>query len=243
MAGGVGDVTGPVTLLPVTGIPQAEPGDDIVELILIGLGHGAVRLEDGDVLAVTHKLVSKVEGAVVAVDEDDPASYREVVEAEAIRVLRRRGDLVIAETRHGLVCANAGVDRSNVAAGSVVTLPVDPDSSAHRIRVRLERASGVRLGVVITDTFGRAWRRGLVDVAIGISGLASILDLRGATDSYGRTLEVTEIAIADEVAAAADLVMGKATGVPCAVVRGLSVVPGTGRAADLIRDVEEDLFR
>ena len=236
-------MNGPVTLLPLTGIPEAAPGDDVVELILTGLGHSGVELEDGDVVAVTHKLVSKAEGAVVAIDGDDSASYRRVVESEARRVLRRRGDLVIAETRHGFICANSGVDRSNVAAGTVITLPVDPDRSANRIRVKLERGSGVSLGVVVTDTFGRAWRSGLVDIAIGVSGLAAILDLRGTPDSFGRTLEVTEIAIADEIAAAADLVMGKATGIPCAVVRGLDVVPGDGRGADLIRDAADDLFR
>ncbi len=243
MAGWAPYVTGPVTLIPVAGIAEAEPGDDIASLVLEGLAHSEIDLERGDVVVVTHKLVSKAEGAIVSVDEEKPAAYRKVVESEAKRVLRRRGDLVIAETSHGLICANAGVDRSNVAPGSVVTLPADPDRSAHRVRVRLERESGVDLGLVITDTFGRAWRTGLVDVAIGVSGLTAVLDLRGTTDTFGRTLEVTEIAIADEIAAAADLVMGKATGIPCVVVRGLDVVPGDGRGTDLIRNVEDDLFR
>ncbi len=236
-------MTGTVTVMPVAGIPEASPGDDVAALVLGGLEHSGIELAQGDVVVLTHKLVSKAEGAVVEVAEEDPAAYRTVVEAEARRVLRRRGDLVIAETTHGFVCANAGVDRSNVRAGSVVTLPVDPDRSAHRIRVKLERDSAVGIGVVITDTFGRAWRSGLVDVAIGVSGLTAVIDLRGTTDAFGRTLEVTEIAIADEIAAAADLVMGKANGIPCAVVRGLDVVPGDGRGTDLVRNVEDDLFR
>ncbi len=149
---------------------------------------------------------------------------------------------MITLTRHGFVCANAGVDRSNVGAGHVVLLPADPDRSAHRIRTRLERLTGLGIGVVITDTFGRAWRRGLTDVAIGVSGLAAIVDLRGTHDTHGNLLEVTEVAVADEIAAAADLVMGKARGIPAAIVRGVEA-HGHGRAADLIRPPAEDLFR
>ncbi|HEY5728084.1 MAG TPA: coenzyme F420-0:L-glutamate ligase, partial [Acidimicrobiia bacterium] len=163
--------------------------------------------------------------------------------AEATEVLRRRGSMIIAVTRHGFVCANAGVDRSNVPGDAVVLLPVDPDRSAHTLRVRWERATGARLAVVVSDTFGRPWRRGLTDVAIGVSGIDPILDLKGALDATGRVLEVTEIAVVDEIAAAADLVMGKAGGIPVAVVRGLEWVCGDGRAVDLVRPAAEDFFR
>ncbi len=171
-----------------------------------------------------------------------PSAYRALVEGEAVRIVRRRGDLVIAQTTHGFICANAAVDRSNIAEGHAVLLPVDPDRSAHRLRTLIERATGTGIGLIITDTFGRPWRRGLVDVAIGVSGVPSIVDLVGTTDAHGNELKVTEIAVVDEIAAAADLVMGKATQIPVAVVRGLDL-EGSGRASDLVRPAEEDLFR
>lgn len=229
-----------ITLIPIPGIPEVTPGVDLAASILEAAGGAGVTLVDHDVVVVTHKVVSKAEGRIVEVlDERD---YRRLVLAEAVEVLRRRGDLVIAKTSHGFVCANAGVDRSNTAAGTAILLPVDPDRSAHRLRTLLERAADARLGVVITDTFGRPWRRGLVDIAIGVSGLPAILDLRGEVDAHGRTMEVTEIAVVDEIAAAADLVMGKASQIPVAVVRGLAL-DGDGRAADLVRPPSEDLFR
>jgi coenzyme F420-0:L-glutamate ligase/coenzyme F420-1:gamma-L-glutamate ligase len=171
------------------------------------------------------------------------ADYRAVVEREAAAVLRRRGDLVIARTEHGFICANSGVDRSNTAPGTAVLLPRDPDRSAHRIRRRIATATGVDVAVVVTDTFGRAWRRGVVDVAIGVSGIEAILDLRGTPDAGGRIMEATEVAVVDEIAAAADLVMGKASGIPAALVRGVSAPRGEGRARDLVRPADEDLFR
>lgn len=233
-----------LTVTPVVGVAEARPGDDVAELILEGLSASEIDLEDGDVVVITHKLVSKAEGAVVELDDSGPEGHRRLVEAEAAAILRRREGLIIAETPHGFICANAGVDRSNVAAGYAVVLPRDPDGSVHRIRVRLERAAHRRIAVVITDTFGRPWRRGLTDVAIGLSGLAAIVDHRGTFDTHGNELMVTEVAIADEVAAAADLVMGKATGVPAAVIRGLEFQPNdAARAADLIRPAEEDMFR
>jgi coenzyme F420-0:L-glutamate ligase/coenzyme F420-1:gamma-L-glutamate ligase len=231
-------VHGRIELIPLGGIGEVHPGDDLAGRVgdAIEAGPGLV---DGDVVVVTHKVVSKAEGAVVEVGPD-PDSHREVVLSEAVEVVRRRGDLVIARTRHGFICANAGVDRSNVEPGWVVLLPRDPDRSAHRIRRRLEQRFGVSVAVVVTDTFGRPWRRGLVDIAIGMSGLAAVDDHRGRPDT---TLEVTEIAVVDEIAAAADLVMGKATGIPAAVVRGFTVPPGDGRVADLVRPDDEDLFR
>lgn len=232
---------GSLHVIPLAGIGEVAPGDDVATLILGALGIAGIDLVDGDVVAVTHKIVSKAEGRIADVAED--ADYRALAEAEAASILRRRGDLMIAITRHGFICANAGVDRSNVTGARAVMLPIDPDASAHRIRLRLERASGARIAVIVTDTFGRPWRRGLTDVAIGVSGMAAIHDLRGTTDATGRVLDVTEVAIVDEIAAAADLVMGKATGIPVAILRGLRWPPGDGRATDLVRPPSEDMFR
>lgn len=229
-----------IEIHPIRGIPEVAPGDDLPSLIVEGLRSSQIVLSDRDVVVITHKVVSKAEGRIERSPDD--RTYRNLAEREARSILRRRGDLLIAQTEHGFICANAGVDRSNVADGYAVLLPIDPDRSAHRIRLRLERATDVSIGVVVTDTFGRPWRRGLVDVAIGVSGLPAILDLRGESDAQGRTMNVTEIAIVDEIAAAADLVMGKADEVPVAILRGLDLT-GTGRATDLVRPPEEDMFR
>ncbi len=230
-----------VKLIPLTGIPEIREGDDIAAAVLAAADDGGVALQDGDVLVVTHKIVSKAEGRVVPVADD--AGYRRLAEQEAAAVVRRRGDLVIAQTHHGFICANAGVDRSNAAPGTAVLLPLDPDRSAHGIRMRIRNETGCDVPVIISDTFGRPWRRGLTDVAIGISGMAALLDLKGTTDTAGRELRVTEIAVVDEIAAAADLVMGKSAGVPAAVVRGVAWPTGSGRATDLVRPAPEDLFR
>jgi coenzyme F420-0:L-glutamate ligase/coenzyme F420-1:gamma-L-glutamate ligase len=224
----------------VTGIGEIETGDDIAEIVVAAARDQGTPIEDFDIVVVTHKIVSKAEGQIRAIP--DEATYRQLVENEAVRIVRRRGDLVIAQTKHGFICANAAVDRSNVESGYALLLPADPDRSAHRIRTLIERATDTSIGVVITDTFGRPWRRGLTDVAIGMSGLPSLIDYKGTTDTHGNTLEVTEVAAVDEVAAAADLVMGKATGIPVAIVRGLQL-SGSGRVADLIRPHGEDLFR
>lgn len=228
-----------VEIHPVEGLPEVEPGDDLVDMLANAIRQTVDALLDKDVVVVTHKIVSKAEGRVVTAGGDD--DYRRIAEAEAAQILRRRGDLIITRTTHGFVCANGGVDRSNTAAGTAVLLPADPDRSAHSIRKGLEREFAVGIGVVITDTFGRAWRRGQTDVAIGVSGLVAVDDLRGGVDHFGRTLTATEIAVADEIAAAADLAMGKADRIPAAIVRGLDVA-GPGRASDLIRLPAEDLF-
>jgi coenzyme F420-0:L-glutamate ligase/coenzyme F420-1:gamma-L-glutamate ligase len=231
-----------LSVFPVAGIGDVHSGDDLAALIVEAIEASDLSIARRDVLVITHKVVSKAEGAVVEGVWTD-ADYRRLVEREATAVVRRRADLVIAETHHGFVCANAGVDRSNTSPGTAVLLPADPDRSAHRLRQKFEQAFGVDLGVVISDTFGRAWRRGVVDVAIGVSGVEAVVDHRGTTDTYGRVLEATEVALADEIAAAADLVMGKATGIPVAVVRGIKSDGAGGRAADLVRRPEEDLFR
>jgi coenzyme F420-0:L-glutamate ligase/coenzyme F420-1:gamma-L-glutamate ligase len=227
-------------IIPVLGIAEIQPGDDLAGMIVEAVRTNGWNLMDRDVVVVTHKVVSKQEGRIVQIPDEQ--SYRLLVEDEAIEIIRRRGDLVIARTSHGFICANAAVDRSNIAEGFALLLPIDPDRSAHRLRTLIERATNTSIGLVITDTFGRPWRRGLVDVAIGISGLPSIVDLRGTTDAHGNELNVTEVAIVDEIAAAADLVMGKAAQIPVAIVRGLDTV-GKGRATDLVRPPDEDLFR
>ena len=230
-------MSGPLEIIPLSGLPEIRPGDD-----LAGMVTGAAvttGLQRGDVVVVTQKAVSKAEGRIVPEEPDGKAAW---VARETRRVVGGRGDLVIAETRHGFVCANAGVDASNVAVGFLTLLPEDPDASAERIRDRLAAEAG-SVGVVVTDTFGRAWRRGLVDVAIGCAGLPALLDLRGTADHTGRVLEATVLAMADQVATAAGLVMGKADRVPAAIVRGLHVDAPAGRATDLVRPAEEDLFR
>ena len=228
-------------ILPLTGIGAVTPGQEITEL----LGDALERTTpvDGDVLVVTHKIVSKAEGRVVTIEGDEEVFKRRLVESEAVSIVRRRGALIIAETNHGFVCANAGVDRSNSEPGTMILLPEDPDRSAHRIRTRLQRRFGIDLPVIISDTFGRPWRSGLTDIAIGVSGIEAIVDLKGTLDWSGRELEVTEIAVADELASAADLVMGKAEGIPAALIRGYQGPRGEGRGADLVRPPEEDLFR
>jgi coenzyme F420-0:L-glutamate ligase / coenzyme F420-1:gamma-L-glutamate ligase len=229
-----------ITLIPVTGLPEVRPGDQLAALIA-----ERAALQDGDVVVVTQKVVSKAEGRLVAVDPDVPLSHKALVYQEAVRILRRRGDLVMTETRHGFVCANAGIDLSNVERGWAALLPVDPDRSARGIRDGLRARAAVEVGVVISDTFGRTWRRGLTDVAIGVAGVAAIVDLRGTTDSLGRELAVTEVCVADELAGAAELVMGKAAGIPVAIVRGVDPTwlrEGSVRE-QVVRPYHEDLFR
>lgn len=241
--GSFGDLTlvpGSLSVLPVRGIGEIHPGGDLARLLA---DHGDFR--DGDVVVVTQKVVSKAEGRLVPLDGDDPAARRSLAEAEAVRVLRRRGDLVITETSHGFVCANAGVDLSNVDEGWAALLPEDPDRSARRLRDGLRARAGVTVGVIVSDTFGRAWRRGVTDIAIGCAGVAAVADLRGSVDERGRVLVATEVCIADEIAAAAELVMGKAAGVAAAIVRGIDprwLRPGSV-ADEIVRPPAEDLFR
>jgi dehydro coenzyme F420 reductase / coenzyme F420-0:L-glutamate ligase / coenzyme F420-1:gamma-L-glutamate ligase len=226
-----------VEVLPVRGLPEIGPSDDLAELLAPPLT--ALGVRDGDVVVVTQKVISKAEGRVVP-EGEGRASW---VERETRRVVARRDDLVIAETRHGFVCANAGVDASNVEAGFLTLLPEDPDGSAERLRAGLAERLGAGVAVVITDTFGRAWRRGVVNVAIGCAGLPALVDLRGTADHHGRELEATVIALADEVAAASGLVMGKAARVPAALVRGVALEGEPVPASEIVRPPDEDLFR
>lgn len=230
-----------IEIIPIRGIPEVERGSDIAALVLRALAGEQIALQPGDILVVTHKIVSKAEGRFI--DAADETAYRTAVEDEARAIIRRRGDLIITQTRHGFICANAGVDRSNVTNGRAVMLPIDPDRSAHGIRMKIKQATSLDVPVIISDTFGRPWRRGQTDVAIGVSGITAIDDHKGKADANGRIMEATEIAIVDEVASAADLAMGKSAQIPAAVVRGVDWTPGSGRATDLVRPAEEDLFR
>ncbi|HKY26038.1 MAG TPA: coenzyme F420-0:L-glutamate ligase [Gaiella sp.] len=244
-----------VSVIPLEGLPELEPEDDL-GLLLHSATTRAGGLEDGDVVVVAQKAVSKAEGRIVALAEVEPSEravelagpdgdprHVEVILRESAEVVRARPPLVIAETRHGFVCASAGVDASNAPGdGILVLLPLDPDASARRIRERLVELGGVDVGVIVSDSFGRAWRQGTTDVALGVAGLAPLRDLRGTTDARGRELRTTQIAVADELAGAAELVMGKASGIPAAIVRGVDA-RGDGSAAELVMPRERDLFR
>jgi coenzyme F420-0:L-glutamate ligase/coenzyme F420-1:gamma-L-glutamate ligase len=228
---------GEIRIIPLTGIPEVGRGDDLAALVCVAVERTG-GLEEGDVLIVAHKVVSKAEGRVEKTDD-----VLSVILREARAVRRRRDELVIAETEHGFVCASAGVDRSNTPGeGWVVLLPRDPDASAAGIRSALGERFGVAPAVVVSDSFGRAWRQGTTDVAIGVSGMSPLLDLRATDDAAGRPLESTIIAVADELAGAAELVMGKAEGVPAALVRGYRAGPGDGSARELIMPPKRDLF-
>lgn len=235
-------MTAELRVVPVPGLPEVRPGDDLAGMVAAAC-EAAIGLRDGDVVVVTQKVVSKAEGRLVEIDPE--IGHRPIVEAESVRILRRRGDLIIAETEHGFICANAGVDLSNVEAGQAALLPEDPDRSARRIRDALTHRFGVEVAVIVSDTFGRPWRRGVTDVAIGVAGLRPVIDLRGTADALGRELQVTEVAVADELAAAAELVMGKSTGIAVAVLRGVDPAwLGDGSVVDdLVRRPDEDLFR
>ena len=222
-------------------IPGMQLGDIIVEACS---GEPNGPLLDNDVLVVTQKIVSKAEGRLVEIDPDDPLSHKVLVEEEAVRSVRRRGDLIITETKHGFVCANSGIDLSNVERGQAALLPIDSDRSARRIRDIVKAKLGVNVGVIVSDTFGRPWRKGVTDVAIGVAGIAGVLDLRGTPDALGRVMQVTEIAVADELACAAELVMGKSNGIPVGVVRGADAAWFRESSMDeIVRNPSEDLFR
>ena len=247
-------MTEEVRVIPLRGIPELDEGDDLAAL----LADAAARtggFEPDDVVVVAQKAISKVEGRVVDLSEIEPSPRAhelaadqdprriEVILRESREVVRTRPPLVIAETRHGFVCASAGVDTSNAKGpDTLVLLPLDPDASAQRLRSRIREVTGLDVGLIVSDSFGRAWRRGTTDVALGVSGIVALRDLKGERDSTGYELHATEIAIADEIAGAAQLVMGKTDGIPAAIVRGLTAA-GDGRGSDLVMPRERDLFR
>ncbi|HEY2327014.1 MAG TPA: coenzyme F420-0:L-glutamate ligase [Gaiellaceae bacterium] len=240
-----------ISIIPVHGLPEIREGDDLSAMIV-----DRIAIENGDVVVVAQKAVSKVEGRVVRLDdieasdrareiagaERDPRQIEAILQ-ESKRVIRERGALVIAETRHGFICASAGVDHSNAPEeGTIVLLPLDPDASAQGIRERLRELAGVEVGVVVTDSFGRPFRQGTMDIAIGVAGIPALIDLRGTADRIGYVLRSSRVAIADEIASAADLSRGKADGVPVVIVRGLSL-EGEGTGRDIVISPEHDLFR
>ncbi len=247
-----------VRIIGLVGLPEVRPGDDLAAQILQAAVEQQLTLEAGDVLVVTQKVVSKAEGRIVDLDDVEPGDFArqiaerwekdarlvEVVLGESARIVRMDHGVVICETKHGLICANAGVDSSNVEKlGTVALLPDDPDASATAIRDRAAAEAGVDIAVVITDTFGRPWREGHVNFAIGVAGMAPLWDYAGAYDPAGLELKVTQMAVADELASAAELVQGKLERTPAAVVRGYDYPKGDGSLADLLRDPELDLFR
>lgn len=246
-----------IEVIPVGGIPEVKPGDDIAALIASALRKGRIGLKDRDIVVVKQKIVSKAEGRVVDLSSVKPGARAlriareqkkdprlvELILSESRRVVRAGHGVIITETRHGFVCANSGIDRSNVRPGYATLLPLDPDSSARRLRLSLERMTGKRLAVVITDTFGRPWRKGQTDVAIGCSGIMPLRSYRGRRDRYGYILRVTEPAIVDEIAGAAELCAGKLAGVPVAIVRGVSYRRGEEGVSSIVMEKERDLFR
>jgi coenzyme F420-0:L-glutamate ligase / coenzyme F420-1:gamma-L-glutamate ligase len=244
-----------IELIPVEGFPEVRPGDDLEALVADAVGE---TLRPGDVLVVTHKVMSKAEGRLVHLAAVEPSALAkeyaarwgkdprqiEVVFRESRRIVRMDRGVVISETRHGFVCANAGVDASNVPGeDTVCLLPIDPDRSAARLREALRRRLGVEVPVVVSDSFGRAWRFGITDVAIGVSGMDPLADYRGQSDPHGYPMEASVLAVADELAAAAELVMGKTDGVPVAIVRGYEYPRGEGTGEDLLMPPERDMFR
>jgi coenzyme F420-0:L-glutamate ligase / coenzyme F420-1:gamma-L-glutamate ligase len=251
-------VTAPVIqVIGVPGMPELVEGDDVASLIIEAVRRAELEIVKDDILVIAQKIVSKAEGRVVRLESIEPsgrasewaAAYDkdprvvEVVLRESHRIVRMERGVLISETEHGFICANAGVDTSNVAEGTVTLLPRDSDASAQKIREALGQAFGVGLAVIVSDTFGRPWREGLVNVALGVSGISPLIDYRGQKDSHGRAMKVTVMAIADELASAAELVMGKSAGIPVAIVRGFEYPAGEASGRELIRAAELDLFR
>jgi coenzyme F420-0:L-glutamate ligase / coenzyme F420-1:gamma-L-glutamate ligase len=246
-----------INIIGLTGIPEIVEGDDLPGLIAAAARDARLEIRERDVLVIAQKVVSKAEGRVVQLETvvpsqaavewanqfDKDARLVEVVLRQSRRIVRKERGVMICETHHGFVCANAGVDNSNVAPGFVVLLPEDPDASARRIQAALQEAFGVCLAIIISDTFGRPWREGLVNVALGVAGIAPVLDYRGQLDSYGQLLRVTMVAVADEIASATELVMGKSDAVPVAIVRGFPYEARIASASELVRPPEHDLFR
>jgi coenzyme F420-0:L-glutamate ligase/coenzyme F420-1:gamma-L-glutamate ligase len=251
------EMEGVVQVFPLRGIPRIKPGDDLLQHLIRSLDDGGIVLQDSDVMVVTQKVVSKAEGRIVRIEDVSPGKKArllaeelgkdprtvQVILQESKRIVRKGHGVLITETKHGFVCANAGIDQSNVEEGYLTLLPEDPDRSARRIRKKLEAATGKKLAVVITDTFGRPWRDGQIDIAIGCSGLAPLEDLVGTTDPYGHTLRVTQPAIVDEIASASELVMRKHSLTPAAVVRGVTYKRGDSGVKSIVRERRMDLFR
>ncbi len=248
-----------ISIIPVTGMPDIQRGDNLGNLIVANLKDQREQLQQGDIAVVTQKIVSKAEGRIIALSRVNPSPFAafiaketgkdprhvEVILQESKKIVKMKGGHLITETKHGFVCANSGVDASNVERRktNLTLLPIDPDASANQIRKTIGKLTGKSIPVIITDTFGRAWRMGHVNFAVGVSGMKPVLDYRGTRDMYGHVLNVTEMAVADEIACAAELVMNKADGIPVAIVRGYKFNAGRGSAKDLLYSEAVDLFR
>jgi coenzyme F420-0:L-glutamate ligase / coenzyme F420-1:gamma-L-glutamate ligase len=250
-------VPNPIQIFPLTGLPEVKAGDDVARLITAAIEAQRFRVAAGDIFVVAQKIVSKAEARIVSLDTIVPseravdwarkwgkdARVIELVLLHSKRIVRMERGIIVAETHHGFVCANAGIDLSNAEEGAAILLPEDPDASARALRAQLGEMLGVELAVIVSDTFGRPWREGLVNVALGGAGMAPLIDYRGKRDANGKLLQATIIALADELASAAELVMGKSDGVPVAIVRGVAATLNFGSGHDLIRPPEKDLFR
>jgi coenzyme F420-0:L-glutamate ligase/coenzyme F420-1:gamma-L-glutamate ligase len=228
-----------VTIIPISGLPEVSEGDNLANLTHDVLKKAGREILDGDIFVVTQKIVSKSEGMSRNLDEH---SFEDLLNSQVNRIVRKRGELVIAKTKHGFICANAGIDKSNVEKNTVLLLPEDPNKSAHSFRKKLENLTGKKIAVIISDTFGRAWRKGQVNFAIGSSGINPITSYIGETDTFENELNATEIAVIDELASAAELVMEKTLNVPIAIVRGVNYEDSKKNASELIREDEEDFF-
>lgn len=246
-----------VRIFPLSGVPEVKAGDDVAQIIADAIRKLRWNIEHGDVFVVAQKIVSKAEGRIVSLAEIVPsarasewaAAYQkdarvvELVLREAASIVKMERGLIVARTRHGFVCANAGVDCSNTQAGTATLLPEDADASARQLRKRLEKEFGVELAMIVSDSFGRPWREGLTNVALGVAGISPLVDYRGSKDGSGNTLQMTVMARADEIASAAELVMGKTERVPVAIIRGVSIRDTAGSGQDLIRPADKDLFK
>lgn len=229
-----------VEIIPLLGFPEVEEEDDLSSLILETCTKENIKLINGSVIVIAQKIISKAEGQIVKLSNED--EYRSIIEEEAKRIFRRRGTAVIAETKHGFICANVGVDRSNIKKGYALLLPENPDKTAENIRLSIENALGINLGVIISDTFGRPWRNGQINVAIGVSGIEPIKSYVGEKDTYGNELNVTEIAIVDELSSAAELVMGKTEKIPVAIINNYKFEKSNKKIDTIIRKQSDDYF-
>ena len=228
-----------VTIIPISGLPEVSEGDSLANLTHDVLNNSGKEILDGDIFVVTQKIVSKSEGMSRNLDEH---SFEDLLNSQVNRIVRKRGELVIAKTKHGFICANAGIDKSNIQKNTVLLLPEDPNKSAHSFRKKFENLTGKKIAVIISDTFGRAWRKGQVNFAIGSSGINPITSYIGKTDTFENELNATEIAVIDELASAAELVMEKTLNVPIAIIRGVNYEDSKKNASELIREDEEDFF-
>ena len=228
-----------VSIIPIMNLPEFDTGHEIVEELIKSLEENKITLEDNDVIVITQKIISKVEGRKIDINKED---IEEVIKSESLQIIRKRGETVIAKTKHGFICANAGIDKSNIEEGSALLLPEDPDKTSRVIRKKIEHKTGKKISVIICDTFGRAWRKGQTNVAIGSSGIEPLESYIGEKDTFNNELFATEIAIVDELAGAAELVMKKSDNIPIVIIRGVKYNISDLGVQELIRDSSEDFF-